>query len=176
MAQNPDLSNESFSTKMLYKTIRSRFPNVQQLSTDTLDEWLTKSEEDKETVLLVDIREKDEQSISSIKNSIQITPIDGTEHVLEVMEKKKVTNVVAFCSMGYRSCEFIQKLYRELRDRDRVNDISLYNLEGGLFKWANEDRFIVDATGNATNFVHPYSVVWGKFLNQEKKKYPANKL
>ena len=174
MAQNPDLSKESFSTRMLYKTIRSRFPHVQQLSTDTLDEWLFKSE-DKETILLVDVREKDEQSISSMKDSIKITPTDEIEYVLAEMDKKKASNVVAFCSIGYRSCEFIQKIYRELRNQDRLDSISLYNLEGGLFKWANEDKTIVDPVGELTNFVHPYSAVWGKFLNQEKRKYSENK-
>lgn len=168
MAENPDLSKENFSSRMLYKTIRSRFPRVNQLSTNMLENWL----QSEKAVLLVDIREKDEQSVSSLTNAIQITPADGADHVLSCMEGKEVSKVVAFCSMGYRSCEFIKKLYKALRDENKLEGVHLYNLEGGLFKWANEDKKIVDTLGQSTNFVHPYNAVWGKFLNPEKRKCP----
>lgn len=46
-------------------------------------------------------------------------------------------------------------------------DVQVYNLEGSIFKWANEGRPLVDPTGNTAKLCHPYSAVWGKLLNKE---------
>jgi Rhodanese-related sulfurtransferase len=166
---SPDISNESLSTRMLYQTIRSRFPKVRQLCTTQLNKWLL-VDNDTSAVLLVDVREKEEQDISSIKNAMQITPSDGTGLILTKIESCSVEKVVAFCSVGYRSCALIQQLYNDLKNKDRL-DIELYNLEGGLFKWANEDKPIVNSKDIDTKYVHPYSVIWGKFLNTDRRKY-----
>ncbi|XP_066936848.1 uncharacterized protein [Clytia hemisphaerica] len=167
---NPDISNEVFSSRMLFKTIRSRFPKVNQISTNCFEELLLQKESE-ETVLVVDVRERQEQSISSLENAVFISPNNqNMDKILCLIESKPISNVVAFCSMGYRSCEFVQKLYKCL-DTSKRSSITLYNLEGGLFKWANENKRIVDDKGMETSFVHPYNVVWGKFLEYDKRKY-----
>ena len=43
----------------------------------------------------------------------------------------------------------------------------VYNLEGSIFKWANEGKDLEDNKGLKTVVVHPYNVVWGKLLNAE---------
>ena len=48
-----------------------------------------------------------------------------------------------------------------------AENISVYNLKGSIFKWANEGRPVVDSSGQAVSKVHPYSAVWGKCLNSE---------
>lgn len=48
-------------------------------------------------------------------------------------------------------------------------DQPVYNLEGSLFKWANENRPIVDRNGAITEKVHPYNSVWGKLLYSYKR-------
>ena len=45
--------------------------------------------------------------------------------------------------------------------------IIVYNLEGSIFKWANEGKDLEDNKGLKTLVVHPYNVVWGKLLNAE---------
>ena len=152
--KSPDISNEHLSTRMLYQTIRSRFPKVRQLCTTQLDKWFSEDNESS-TILLVDVREKEEQSISSMKNAIQITPDDGTEPILVKIECYPFKKVVAFCSMGYRSCALIQQLHNDLKSKNKA-DIDLYNLEGGLFKWANEDKPLVNTENIETKYVHPY--------------------
>jgi len=42
----------------------------------------------------------------------------------------------------------------------------IYNLEGSLFKWANESRPLVDNSGSPTKLVHPYNNVWGRLLEK----------
>lgn len=49
-------------------------------------------------------------------------------------------------------------------DKTGVNKLDIYNLEGGIFQWACEQREIVNSKGEKVNTVHPYSSFWGKLL------------
>lgn len=95
--------------------------------------------------------------------------------------------VVCYCSVGYRSSKFAQKLSSEYKesmsatsnneeqlhtDSEREGcsspqELDIYNLEGGLFQWANEGRYIVDGQGERTSFVHPFNSFWANLLNHE---------
>ena len=44
---------------------------------------------------------------------------------------------------------------------------AVYNLEGSIFKWANEGRAMVDAAEQPTKLCHPYNFIFGKLLNKE---------
>ena len=45
-----------------------------------------------------------------------------------------------------------------------VSKLDIYNLEGGIFQWACEQREIVNDKGEKVNTVHPYNSLWGKLL------------
>ena len=49
--------------------------------------------------------------------------------------------------------------------------LDLYNLEGSLFQWANENRELITCSGHKTKFVHPYNAVWGKLLDYRLRRY-----
>jgi hypothetical protein len=55
-----------------------------------------------------------------------------------------------------------QRLYRVARTADISLDV--YNMAGGIFQWAIEERDIVDNDENKAAEVHPYSSVWGMLL------------
>jgi len=71
--------------------------------------------------------------------------------------------VVVYCSVGYRSERLGERLhalgFRQVR-----------NLYGGLFKWVNEGYPVYNAQGR-TNNVHPYSALWGMWLERGQKTY-----
>ena len=67
--------------------------------------------------------------------------------------------VVVYCSIGYRSATIIEKL----QDAGIGN---IYNLEGGLFEWANQGRPVYRG-GQRVNEVHPYNRAWGLLLRGE---------
>ena len=98
-------------------------------------------------------------------------------------------SVVCYCSVGYRSSAVAQKLFSQHKrntvassmdtqeDRERNEHchggekhkeasvkLDIYNLEGGIFQWACEQREIVNERGEKVNTVHPYSAFWGKLL------------
>ncbi|CAL4079089.1 unnamed protein product, partial [Meganyctiphanes norvegica] len=47
----------------------------------------------------------------------------------------------------------------------------VHNLEGSIFKWANEGRPMINNDGNSTKLCHPYNTVFGLTLNKDLKKY-----
>ena len=90
--------------------------------------------------------------------------------------------------MGYRSSVVAQKLFSQHKKRVRETAVDvpptdddstctgvrekeeewrrleIYNLEGGIFQWACEEREIVNDKGEKMNSVHPYNLFWGKLL------------
>lgn len=151
---------------VVLSTVRVRFFDVKQMTTEELQSLIESNNNDNDaTCLLVDVRETNEHEISTISNSHLIVPSSDISPLIDDIRRKSIKKVVAYCSLGYRSCKLIQKLKCEFPDVD------YYSLEGGLFKWANENRTIVNSDGEATNFVHPYNIVWGKLLAYERRKY-----
>ena len=50
----------------------------------------------------------------------------------------------------------IQKLINENPDL-KIQSKNLLNMEGSIFKWAIENRELIDENGKATKYLHPYS-------------------
>lgn len=63
--------------------------------------------------------------------------------------------VVCYCTIGYRSGKFAEKLQKHgFAGR-------AFNLEGSLLGWAHAGGQLVDADGQPTNKVHCYARPWG---------------
>ena len=149
------------------KMIRAKFPEVAQLSTDSLQTWLDESGQAEEEQsqsgqapsnrpVLLDVREQEEYEVSHLKDAVRAA---SEKEALEALEGVPPDRpVVLYCSVGYRSSEmagFLQK-----RGFDKV-----YNLEGSIFGWANEGKPVYRG-GERVQVVHPYDRVWGKLLKK----------
>ena len=66
---------------------------------------------------------------------------------------------MCYCSVGYRSSIVADKLRQHFQTQG--NNVTVYNLEGGLFQWAIEGR---ELEGKKKSCVHPYNNFWGKLL------------
>jgi rhodanese-related sulfurtransferase len=128
--------------------VRKRFPDVPQLSTRELAEWLGNPAQT--APLLVDVRTRDEFSVSHLTNAFNSTSVE------EVRRAARERPVVVYCSVGYRSSAFADKLIRQ-------GMTNVFNLEGSIFQWANEGRPVYQGT-NVVQKVHPYDSKWGKML------------
>lgn len=96
--------------------------------------------------------------------------------------------LVCYCSVGYRSSKLATRLQTLLhRQSDEMasplagsnqspakTDVQVFNLEGSLFQWANENRPLISETGERTRFVHPYSAVWGRLVDTSRHKWNAS--
>lgn len=140
----------------MLKDIRKRYPDVRQLSTDSLAAWL--DDKNREQPLLIDAREPAEYELSHLAGAIQLDP--ETTDFSAFADLDQDTPIVVYCSVGYRSSKIADVL-----SESGFSNVS--NLEGSIFTWVNEGRPIV-REGQPAQTVHPYNKVWGMLL---KKKY-----
>jgi len=140
------------------RDIRNKYPDVNQLQTDELHSWL--SDPKREPIFLIDARAKEEFQISHIPGAKNIS---YNKNLLKHFTDIKPDNpIVVYCSIGYRSSIMARKL-QELGFRE------VYNLEGSIFKWANEGKSLVQEQTTVYK-VHPYNAHWGRLL--ERKYHP----
>ena len=150
-------NQETLTWVEVISNIRNRYPDVKQIQTAELQLWLTNP--DNEPVVLIDARCKEEFSVSHITGAKNI-PYNSKESLKHVTDIKPNSPIVVYCSVGYRSSILAGKL-------QGMGFTKAYNLEGSIFKWANEGRPLVQ--GQATvHKVHPYNARWGSLL---EKKY-----
>lgn len=141
------------------QTIRRKFPDVPQLSTTDLAAWLDSA--NRPAPLLVDVRGSDEFRVSHLNGAVNATTIDAVTSALGATNR----SIVVYCSVGYRSSAFAQKLRK-------AGITNVYNLDGSIFQWANEGRPVYRGTAQVKE-VHPFSRKWGQLL--DRKWHPAKR-
>ncbi len=144
----------------LRPAIEARVPEVRWVATATLVAWL--AGEGGARPILLDAREAAEFDVSHLAGARRVDP-DRTDFGSLDLDRSR--RVVVYCSVGWRS--------GLLADRLRVAGFEVYNLEGGVFQWANEGRPMVTRGGEVARRVHPYDAVWGRLLRPERR-HPLN--
>ncbi len=142
--------------------IERLYPRVRWINTPTVARWLDGPEASRP--VLLDAREADEFAVSHLARARHIDP-DTTS--FDDLNLGPGARIVVYCSIGWRSGAMADRL-REAGYTD------VYNLEGGIFKWANEDRELRRAgpRGRASenaDKVHPYDAVWGRMLDPDRR-------
>jgi rhodanese-related sulfurtransferase len=136
-----------------------KFSEVPQLPTEELAIWL--ADPKREAPQLLDVREPEEFAVSHLAGAIQIPPEASPEQVIEQIDLKRP--VVLYCSVGYRSSALAERLID-------AGATEVINLEGSIFKWANEGRPMWHE-GKATKQAHPYNQKFGKMLKANLRSY-----
>ena len=135
------------------RTIRDKFPEVRQISTTQLSEWLAQPE----PPLLFDARAPKEYAISHL---LKAQPAENEQQALALLkDTSKDRQIVIYCSVGYRS----SALARQLQQAGYTN---VFNLEGSIFEWANDGRPVYQGNQRVKT-VHPFDEKWGTYLNRE---------
>ncbi len=134
--------------------ISARFPGVEWVDSETLSEWMIRSSN--EELVLLDVRGPEEQKVSQLRGARRV---DAREPELDALAIRKDAKVVVYCSIGYRSAVLVE-------DLKRAGAKHVYNLEGGIFDWANQGRPIYRGEERVRE-VHPFNGVWGFLLRPE---------
>jgi len=142
--------------------IERLYPQVRWINTQTVARWLEGPEASRP--VLLDAREADEYTVSHLAGARRIDP-DTTS--FDDLNLRPGARIVVYCSVGWRSGAVADRL-REAGYTDA------YNLEGGIFKWANEDRELRRAgpsrgASESADKVHPYDAVWGRMLDSDRR-------
>lgn len=128
----------------------ARFPEVRWIRTDQLAAW----QEDtlQPQPMLLDARTEPEIAISHLKGAVPIDPYRPSLNPLRSVPKDSA--IVVYSSAGYRGARVASWLAGS-------GYTTVVNLEGGIFKWVNEDRPLFREGGRPTAMVHPYDWRWG---------------
>ena len=117
-----------------------------------------------ENYLIFDVREPEEYAVSHIAGAEQVNPDSWRQTVLKKYANQvKDKTVIFYCSVGVRSSKMASALQQDLM---KAGAKAVYNLDKGLFGWANNQHPMVNAQG-PTLYVHPYNAHWGQLLKSK---------
>lgn len=145
----PLLQNVSWAA--IKALIRAQFPQVKQISTAELADWL---HQPGPPPLLLDARTPEEYQVSHLANAHLTPDLDAFHSDAAVSIEQPI---VVYCSVGYRSAKLAEQLQQQGYQQ-------VFNLEGSIFEWANRGYPLYNAMGPVVQ-VHPYSMAWGKLLD-----------
>lgn len=114
-------------------------------------------------VLLFDVRRPDEFLVSRIQGSILISPdMSSQDFITQYGNKIQNKTLIFYCSVGYRSSEFMQRIEKQAAEKEVK---SMANLKGGIFRWYNEHHPVINDAGE-TNEIHPSDESWADLINK----------
>lgn len=122
----------------LYDEFKDEFKSVEAIASEELKKIKTK-------VTIIDVREKAEQDISMIPNAIT------KEEFEKNREKYRDSLVVTYCTIGYRSGLYADKLSKE--------GFQVKNLKGSLLAWVLSGEPI-QKDGKDVLTIHVYGKKW----------------
>jgi rhodanese-related sulfurtransferase len=132
--------------------VHRRFPDVSHLSPSSLAAWL--SDTQRSAPQIVDARSEKEFAVSHLAAARRIDPESAMSDVLSALEPGRP--IVIYCSAGYRGAALARRL-------QHAGCRNVWNLEGGIFAWANAG-FPIEQGGQKTPRVHPYSRIFSRLL------------
>ncbi len=150
----------------VHLAVEHQFPQVRHIDADAL------SAVPAEQLVIFDVREEDEFAVSHLKNAIRVDPEIGEQAFMQnYAARTKGKLVVFYCSVGLRSSDLDNRVGKSLIASGAK---AAYNLKGGIFGWHNDRRPLFTNGGLATDYVHGYSRLWGRLI--EDKVHIAYKL
>ena len=126
-----------------YLEYAQEFPQVESITVEELQQFQQQGKD----IILVDVRTSKERKVSIIPGAISQAEFEAN---LEQYNNGK-TMVVAYCTIGYRSGRYADKL--------RQQGINILNLEGSLLAWSHVKGELIDDNGS-TNKVHVFGRQW----------------
>lgn len=157
----PISAQENSALSVKHEKIMQDFPEVAHISSDELRQIETRK------ALIFDVRETNEYNVSHMPSAILVSPKMPTQDFLEKYSGAATGKTVIFyCSVGQRSSIFARRVQDSLKSSGAT---AVFNLEGGLFNWHNENLPLVTPTNNSTEYIHPYNQFWGRMVNQKSK-------
>ena len=155
----------SYADKLakIHQDIEQKYEQVEHLSAD---QFLAL---DPVSTILFDVRDDKEYRVSHLDNAVRVSPGISAEDFLaahgNLIDGK---TAVFYCSVGHRSSKLIDRIASSNAAAEQ--DLVLYNLTGGIFRWVNEDREL------DSGLVHPNNWFRERLItDKDKISYkPAN--
>ena len=139
------------------RKVRTQFPSVRQLSTTELAAWLGRT--NGPHPMLLDARSPAEYAVSHLPGARLADAKAPAAQLLSGLGTNQA--IVVYCSIGYRSSRLVERL-------QQGGCTNVFNLDGSIFQWANEDR-LLERDGQPVKEVHPYNKTFGQLLLPEHR-------
>jgi rhodanese-related sulfurtransferase len=144
-----------------------RWPRIEQMRRPQLGLII---EAGADGLVLFDVREADEHTVSQLPGAIRIDPaMTATEFMSAHGSTVKGKGVVFYCSVGVRSSILAARVKEDL---ERAGAAKVLNLTGGIFGWHNDSRPLVNSRG-ATSQVHGFDARWRRLVTRQGQVSPA---
>jgi rhodanese-related sulfurtransferase len=129
-----------------------KFPNGKWVTGAELVQWGANAA--RAQPVLLDARTEEEFAVSHLRGAARIDPYRPSLRLLRGFPKD--TAIVVYSSVGYRGARVANFL-------ERQGYTQVYNLDGGQFRWVNDERPVF-RQDQPTGDVHPYNPTWGMLL------------
>jgi rhodanese-related sulfurtransferase len=113
-------------------------------------------------VVLFDVRTAEEFAAGHLPGAIRVEPGTGAEEFL-ARHRARLGGapVVFYCAVGVRSAQMMMRTLERIAPHATGG---IYNLRGGIFRWASGGRALV--RGDAPGEAHPFDANWGQLLSR----------
>ena len=98
--------------------------------------------------VIVDVRTEQERAVSMIAGAVTKSEFEANQRALDSREDVKV---IAYCTIGYRSVQYVEKL--------RKDGYDAYNLRGSILAWTHAGGAL-ETRGEETRRVHTFGKTW----------------
>lgn len=146
------LAGRPLAFDVLHRLTARKFPEVRWVSTAEFARW--RADPGRAAPVVLDARTEDEYAVSHLQDAVRIDPYRPSLRPLRGFAKD--TAIAVYSSVGYRGARVADWLARQ-------GYTNVVNLDGSLFRWANEGRPMFRA-GRPITEVHPYDDTWGLLL------------
>jgi len=138
--ENTPGAERAATVEAMYRDYQSDFATVPDVAPAELVAWLADA-----NTILVDVRKKKEREVSMIAGSI--TREEYESHA----DQYEGCRVVSYCTIGYRSGKYSERLLRD--------GVDAWNLAAGILGWVHAGE-PVEVDEEPTMRVHVYSRQW----------------
>ena len=121
---------------------------------------VTDAQQNADGLVLIDVRPEAERAVSMIPGAIT------AEHFEANRDSYRNHEPVAYCTAGYRSGVYAQKMNRTDASSNGdsgtfdSDNAAIKNLRGGILSWCQAGLPVMTPEGQPTNKVHVYSKSW----------------
>lgn len=117
-------------------------------------------------IALFDTRTHEEYQKSHLPEAVLVTPQTTTDDFIrEYGDSIRGKTVVFYCSVGQRSSDFLNRVYKACKTAGAKE---CYNLRGGIFRWYNDGHPVVNENGE-TDDIHGYNPLWSMMIEKRSK-------
>jgi rhodanese-related sulfurtransferase len=149
-----DPSDPRITLSDVEREVRRRYP-VADVTVGTLAGMLAGGR-----ITLFDVRTKEEFDAGHLPGAIRIEPGASAQDILRDHRDRLAEDAIVFyCAVGVRSSRLLMRTLRDLAPQTQGR---LYNLRGGVFRWAAHGGALV--TGGEPGTPHPFDEDWGQLL------------